>query len=172
VKDFWKWVKIWRSGLPFGTQCSLYHLNVDGKTVIVRYQFLLRRSLTERSGHKLVKNEIISVHFKWKKNITKVYYFIYLWPHADIIFSSCGFFLLSYFRAYSQPPQIGCLPYFHTWCGLSANVECRSEMCYTRLAENTGRKRSPKTRHLGTIAQLCRAVPSQLKDVSTIGKAC
>jgi len=24
---------------------------------------------------------------------------------------------------------------FHTWCGLSANLECMSEMCCTRLAE-------------------------------------
>ena len=29
-------------------------------------------------------------------------------------------------------------------------------MCCTRLAENTGRKNDAKTRHLGTIAQLCR----------------
>jgi len=36
----------------------------------------------------------------------------------------------------------------------------------TRLAANTGRKRS----HLGTIAQLCRAISSQLRHVSTIGK--
>jgi len=42
-------------------------------------------------------------------------------------------------------------------------------MCYTRLAENTGRKKSPKICHLGTIAQLCRAT-SQLRHVSTIGK--
>jgi len=35
-----------------------------------------------------------------------------------------------------------------------------------RLAENTGRK----TRHFGTIAQLCRAVSSQLRHISTIGK--
>jgi len=27
----------------------------------------------------------------------------------------------------------------HEWCGLSANLECRSEMCCTRLAEYTGR---------------------------------
>jgi len=32
-----------------------------------------------------------------------------------------------------------------------------------RLAENTGRKTSPKMRHLGTIAQLCRAVSSQVQ---------
>jgi len=65
----------------------------------------------------------------------------------------------------SQRPQIGCLPYFHTWCGLSANLECRSEMCCTRLAGNTGHK----NRHFGTIAQLCRAISSELRHISTIG---
>ena len=40
------------------------------------------------------------------------------------------------------------------WCGLSANLRCRSETCCTRLAENTGRKKVAKNRHLGTIAQL------------------
>jgi len=34
--------------------------------------------------------------------------------------------------------------YFNTWCGLSANLGCRSEMCGTRLAERAGRKKSPK----------------------------
>jgi len=29
-----------------------------------------------------------------------------------------------------------------------------------RLAENTGRKNDEKNRHLGTIAQLCRAISS------------
>jgi len=52
----------------------------------------------------------------------------------------------------------------------SANLECMSEMCGTRLAENTGRKKVAKNRHLGTIAQLCRAISSQLRHVSTIGK--
>jgi len=60
----------------------------------------------------------------------------------------------------------------HTWCGLSANLECRSEMCCTRLAGNTGRKTDTKNRHLRTIAQLCQAVSSQLRHVSTIGKTC
>ena len=63
-----------------------------------------------------------------------------------------------------------CIPYFDTWCGLSANLRCRSERCCTRLAENTGRKKLPKIRHLGTIAQLCRVTSSQLRHVSTIGK--
>jgi len=42
-------------------------------------------------------------------------------------------------------------------------------MYCTWLAENTGRKKSPKNRHLGTIAQLCPAISSQLRHVSTIG---
>ena len=45
-----------------------------------------------------------------------------------------------------------------------------SEMCGTRLAENTGRKKVAKNRHLGTIAQLCWAISSQLWHVSIIGK--
>jgi len=33
-------------------------------------------------------------------------------------------------------------------------------MYCVQLAENTGRKKSPKICHLGTITQLCRAVSS------------
>ena len=58
------------------------------------------------------------------------------------------------------------IPYFGTWCGPSANLECRSEMCCTQLAENTG----CKIRRLQTVAQSCRAISSQLRNVSTIGK--
>jgi len=39
-----------------------------------------------------------------------------------------------------------------------------------RIAENTGPKKVAKNRHLGTIAQLCRAISSQPRHVSTIGK--
>ena len=75
-----------------------------------------------------------------------------LWPRygigQTIIFSSCRlfffFFFFLFFLAYSQPSQIGCLPYFHTWYGLSANLRCRSETYCTGLAESTGRKNSPK----------------------------
>jgi len=45
-----------------------------------------------------------------------------------------------------------------------------SEMCCILLAENTGRKKYGKTRHLRTIAQLCRAISFQLRHVSRIGK--
>ena len=43
-------------------------------------------------------------------------------------------------------------------------------MCCTRLAGNTGRKNDAKNRHLRTIAPLCRAISSQLRHISTIGK--
>ena len=75
-----------------------------------------------------------------------------------------------FFLAYSQPSQIGCLPYFHTWCGLSAYLGCRSETCCMRLADNTGRKKSQKFAICVRIAQLCRAISSHLRHLSTIGK--
>jgi len=88
------------------------------------------------------------------------------------IFALCFLFSLlsSFFLAYSQLSQIGCLPYFYTWCCPSVNLECRHEMCCTQLAGNAGPKKSPKICHLGTMAQLCRAISSQLRHVSTIGK--
>ena len=49
-----------------------------------------------------------------------------------------SFFFYLFFLAWPQRPQIGCLPYFYTWCGPNANLECRSEMCCTRLAGNAG----------------------------------
>jgi len=39
-----------------------------------------------------------------------------------------------------------------------------------RIAGNGGLKNNVKNHHLGTIAQLCRAVSSQLRHVSIIGK--
>jgi len=55
-------------------------------------------------------------------------------------------------KTVTQRPQIGCLPYFHTWCGPSANLECKSEMCCMRLAGNTGRKKSPFWHHRTTLS--------------------
>jgi len=73
-----------------------------------------------------------------------------------IIFSSC-FFLLFFPRLISAAADLPC---FYTCRGPSANLECRSEMCCSRLAANTGRKKVAKNRHLGTIAQLRRAISS------------
>jgi len=47
-------------------------------------------------------------------------------------------------------------------CHFSANLRRRSETCCSRLAENKGRKIAPKSRHLGTIAQIYRAISSQI----------
>jgi len=69
--------------------------------------------------------------------------------------------------------DLGCRPQYHTstqWCGLRANLGCRFETCCTRLAANTGRKKSSKIRLLGTIAQICRAISSQLRHLSTVGR--
>ena len=50
-----------------------------------------------------------------------------------------------------------------------ANLECRSEMCCMRLTGNAGpKKKSSKIHHLGTIAQLCRAISLQLRHVLSI----
>jgi len=89
--------------------------------------------------------------WKWKLNVEKQFRF-------------------SGWKADLQRSQTGCLPYFHPWFGLSANLKCRSETCCTRLAENTGHKQSPKIRHLRIIAQLCLAISTQLSHLSTIGK--
>jgi len=86
--------------------------------------------------------------------------------YVFVLFRVFSFFFL----ALSQRSQIGCLPYFYTWCGPSADLKCRSQMYCMRLAENTGRKNDVKNRHLSTIAQLCRAVSSQLRHLSTIGR--
>ena len=77
-----------------------------------------------------------------------------LWNRAGhYIFALWFLSLLFYlfFLAWSQRLEIGCLPYFHTWCGLSANLECMFEMCCTRLAENTGCKKSPFRHHRTTL---------------------
>ena len=79
------------------------------------------------------------------------------------------FLLLSLFPSpilSGRTSQVGCPSYFHTWCGPSVNLECRSDMCCTRLAEI----QDVKIRHLRTIAQLCRAISSYLRHLSTVGK--
>jgi len=52
----------------------------------------------------------------------------------------------------------------------SANLDCISEMCCTRLSGNIGRESYAKNRHLRAIAPVCRAISSQLRHVLTIRK--
>jgi len=94
---------------------------------------------------------------------------------ADIIFLPCGFILLYSIFFYSPPNLSGRRLHIYctstqSWCGLSANLECRSEVCCPLLAGNTGHKNDAKNRHLRTTAHLCRGISSQLRHISTIGK--
>ena len=61
--------------------------------------------------------------------------------------SRCGHYIFVLFRLFSFffcSPNVSGLPYFDTWCGPSANLKCRSEMWYTRLAEIQDAKRTQK----------------------------
>ena len=96
-----------------------------------------------------------------------------LWNTAGHYIFALWFLLSSSFYLFSSPNfSRRRLDVYHTstWCGLSANLRCRSEMCCAWLAVNTGHKISPKILHLRTIAQICRAVSSQRRHLSTIGK--
>jgi len=94
---------------------------------------------------------------------------IAVWNRADrYIFHpvvSSSIFLSFFPRLISAVADWMSAIYFQTWCGLSANLRCRSDTCCTRLAANTGRKKSSKICHLGTIAQLCRAMSLQLRHI-------
>jgi len=54
-------------------------------------------------------------------------------------------------------------------CGLSANLRCRSEHA-ARDRWKYKTQKIAKNRHLGTVAQLCRAISSQIRHISTIEK--
>jgi len=63
------------------------------------------------------------------------------------------------------------IPYFHTRCGLSANLECRFEICCTRFAENTGRKNRQKLAIWAPSHNiLSGCISLQQRRASTIGK--
>jgi len=83
-----------------------------------------------------------------------------LWNRAGRYIFALWFLLLSSFFFLFFLPNLSRrtldIPYFHTGCGLSANLSCRSETCCMWLAKNTGCKILPKIWHLGTITQLVR----------------
>ena len=78
------------------------------------------------------------------------YYDDLLWsPYGigqTIIFSSCRlfFFLLFFPRLISAFADWTSTILPHMVCGLSASLQCMSEMCCTQLAVNTGRKSDSK----------------------------
>jgi len=61
-------------------------------------------------------------------------------------------------------------PYLHTWCGLSANLRCRSETCCTRLAANTGRKKSSKICHHATLLGYILATKARIDNRKNLVK--
>ena len=96
--------------------------------------------------------------------LSPTWYTPWLWPRyaigQTIICLPYGFYLLLSFFLLLFPRLISAVgywkftnkPHFHTWCGLSANLECMCEMCCTRLAANTGRKKSPFWHHCTTLS--------------------
>jgi len=66
----------------------------------------------------------------------------------------CVLFLLLFPRLISAVADWMSTILRDTWCCPSANLECRSQMCCTRLAGNSGPKKLPKIARLGTITQL------------------
>jgi len=94
-----------------------------------------------------------------------------LWNRVDhYIFILC--FLLSFFF-FSSPNLSGrrldvCHTSTQPWCGLSANLECRSETCRTRLAGNAGRKKivkkSPSAHHRTTLSGYILATKARIDN--------
>jgi len=88
--------------------------------------------------------------------------------------SRCGhyifalWFLLSFFPHLISAVADWMCAILQTWCGLSANLGCRSEMCCTWLAEKYRTQKN--CQKFGSIVQLCQVISSQLRHVSTIGK--
>jgi len=152
----------------FVANSSQLYDQVTIATLLSQDRFTIKLPRSYRSYDELTKSKGHWVNFCW---IICHLFMVALCNRADHIYFHpvvCSFFF--FFLAYFQRLETGCLPYSHTWCGLSANLGCRSETCWTRLAGNAGRKKSPKSRDLRTIVQLCRAISSQLRHASTIGK--
>jgi len=94
-----------------------------------------------------------------------------------IIFLSCGFFylLLSiffYLLSFSSPNLSGRrLDVYHSSTHGVALVRIY-DAGLKRAASGLLKMQDAKNRHFGATAQICRAVSSQLKHMSTIGKTC
>ena len=98
---------------------------------------------------------------------------IFLWLlygiEQDIIFSSCHLFYLSFFFFSSPNLSRRRLDVYHTSTHGVALVLIY-DAGLKRAARGSLKIQDAKNRHLGTIAQLCWAISSQLRYISTIGK--
>ena len=125
-------------------------------------------SITQRHLHPIVHMQLDC--FQCTNNVLVM---VALCNRSDHYIFALWFLSSFFFFFFSSPNLSGRrLGVYHTSThgGLSVNLQCRSETCCARLAGNAGRKKVAKNRHLGTIAQLCRAISSQLRHLSTIGK--
>jgi len=75
-----------------------------------------------------------------------------LWNRAGHYISALWFLSFFFFPCLSQQPQIGCLPYFDTWCGLSANLQRRSENVLHAARWKYRTKKSPFWHHRTTFS--------------------
>jgi len=79
------------------------------------------------------------------------------------------FFVLPsfFFLAYTQRPEIGCLPYFHTWCGLSANLvqvwNVLHAVCWKYRMQEL-RKKSPSAHHWTTPSSYIFATNTRIDN--------
>ena len=110
-------------------------------------------------------------------------YWIILWPpcvaDTDIIFSSCGFFFCFFFLSFSfffsrlfsaVAKWMSAILAHMVWPECEFRMQVWDVLHAARWKCRTHKKR--KYRHLGTIAQLCRAMSLHLRHVSKIGKTC
>jgi len=104
----------------------------------------------------------------------------FLWPpygiEQVIIFSYCGFFFFFFFFLSSFFPRLfsAVAHWMSTILPHTMWPQCEFRRHVWNVLHAARWKyrmqRSPKIRRLRTIAQLCPAIPSQLRHVSTIGK--
>ena len=99
-----------------------------------------------------------------------------LWPRyligQAIIFLPCDFYLSFLLLLFSSPNLSGRrLDVYHTSTHSVALVRIQNA-CVKCAARGSLKIQHAKNRHFDTITQLCWAVSSQLRHVSTIGKNC
>ena len=110
----------------------------------------------------------------WNRETIYIFmlWFVMVAPYVTgqtIIFLPCGYYL-SIYLFFSSPNLSGRrLDVYHTSTHGVALVRIYNA-CLKCAARGSLQIQDAKNRHFGTIAQLCRAVSSQLRHVSTIGK--
>ena len=82
---------------------------------------------------------------------------------AAMVYIFFFFFLLSSFFFFFSPILSGRkLNVYHT--STIHNLECRSEMCCTRFAKSTGRKKSPSAHHRTTLSSYILATKARIDN--------